>query len=523
MGSVLDFARRLLDDRDAGEAGSMRVYLAGERSRSLHGFVPTNIGPNVANESSLRLARARVRALMLDNPIIGGAQDIIRDNVVGLGIRPMPNTRWPEINNQLEGLLEQHENAVDPERTMTLGQAQGQWFDEIFAAGDCLTYYPIADVFRGSPAGPSVELIDSDRVDIDQTGPLEDGRVVRQGVELDTKKRVFAYHVLREHPFDGYIENLDSLRRPHDRIEIVDGHLGFVPRRIKSLRGVPWPVKVVRTGKLEDQYHEANLLLMQAAASVGLVVKGGAGQNISNVGNNSAEGRLTDANGNEITQLRPGLIGHVPHNVDVTMLNPNIGGTQVAEMTSMLLRRIASGLNVSYSALARDYARSSFAAQRAEALQDRRGYRRLQRVVWWQGPGFGWYWRLVRWWIVTGQINMRAEVRRAWVDSPDLLYRHSVIAPGWEWVDPLREAQAETIALDNVTTSVQRLTAARGERWRDVIDEQLDAEQYESEQRKKRGMSSRPEPRATAVAAAGAGSESDDEADDAETDEDADE
>lgn len=51
-------------------------------------------------------------------------------------------------------------------------------------------------------------------------------------------------------------------------------------------------------------------------------------------------------------------------------------------------------------------------------------------------------------------------------------YQEAVwIPPGWEWIDPLKEANANARALETGQTTLQKICAARGEDWRELLEQ----------------------------------------------------
>ncbi len=69
------------------------------------------------------------------------------------------------------------------------------------------------------------------------------------------------------------------------------------------------------------------------------------------------------------------------------------------------------------------------------------------------------------------------------IQPEDFLYGgfYTWVASGLPWIDPLKEAQAEAVALGQRTTSRQRVCNSRGEDWFDIADELAEEDAYLSE------------------------------------------
>ena len=105
----------------------------------------------------------------------------------------------------------------------------------------------------------------------------------------------------------------------------------------------------------------------------------------------------------------------------------------------------------------------NYSSARQGMLQDRKTYAEWQayltdhllRPV---------YAEWLRWIVLTRQLELPG------YDLDPERYQEAVwIAPGQEWIDPKKEADANKVALDTHQTTLQRICAARGEDWRDVI------------------------------------------------------
>lgn len=496
---------RSREERGGGGDGYMTpgAFSAGKPMQMAEDWFPPLAGPNLINEQYLDLARRRIRDLVDNNPHLDGACKTITNNVVHCGIWPIPNTRWRELNKRIKELFWAVAEAVDAGREKSIAESQRSFVHENFGGGECLCYRPIAGPWRHWKAGPAIELIEAERLELHLTGRTRAGTRVRHAVEFDGDGRRTAYHVLREHPADGGLFGggfgLGGVigAAGYLRIPAEDANLAFIERRNKQIRGVPWPVSVAAVTKLEAAFDEATVLLGYAAACVALSMEGGDPKWFENATN---WGVADGATGKPPKRFRPGSILFRPvGRAKPELLAPNVPGPTFNTAVQVLLRRMAAGLGISYASLARDYSQATFSATRAESLEDRKGYQPLQEFVW-TGHTGPFYRRLIDWWIVTGQLALTPEQERAFILDPQELYRCNVQMPGWEWVNPHQEAQADKLALETGMKSGPEICRSRGRHHEDVIDEQVAFEVYERDARKAAGLESRAKP-AVAVAA----------------------
>jgi len=59
--------------------------------------------------------------------------------------------------------------------------------------------------------------------------------------------------------------------------------------------------------------------------------------------------------------------------------------------------------------------------------------------------------------------------------------QHEWIAPGMKWIDPLKEANANKVALETNQTTLAEIIGNTGNDWRDVIDQRARELEYMQE------------------------------------------
>lgn len=132
-------------------------------------------------------------------------------------------------------------------------------------------------------------------------------------------------------------------------------------------------------------------------------------------------------------------------------------------MIRMIQRQAGAGAGLSYEAVSRDMSQVNYSSARQGMLQDRKTYAEWQsylvehllRPVYAEWLG---------WMVLSGRLDLPG------YDLEPERYREAVwIAPGQEWIDPQKEASANQTALETCQTTLQRICAARGEDWRDVL------------------------------------------------------
>lgn len=98
-------------------------------------------------------------------------------------------------------------------------------------------------------------------------------------------------------------------------------------------------------------------------------------------------------------------------------------------------------------------------------LQDRKTYGELQQYLidHFLEPV---YREWLGWAVLAGRVDIPD-----YTDDPDGYQEAVWIPPGWEWIDPLKEASANAKALETGQTTLQKICAARGEDWRELMEQ----------------------------------------------------
>lgn len=297
-----------------------------------------------------------------------------------------------------------------------------------------------------NPYGFALEPFDADAVDENMDGDLGNGRLVRQGIEFDerTAAPVAVYvrppESTRFGGFGGTPERI-----PFD--EII--HL-YDPLRVRAIRGITWFHSVMIPLRMLEAYIETELVASRIASGKMGVWKKTDPQAVSVESS-------TDEEGNEkpvLEEADPGTFDYGPDGYELQMFDPQHPNNNFPGFVKAALRTIATGLGVSYNALANDLEGVNYSSMRSGILIERDVYRCLQQ--WWMDA---WYRPVYREWL-----NMSLLTGAVQLDTRDVRKFLEVewTPRGYTWVDPLKDSQAGLIGIRNGLTSRTRLAGEQG-------------------------------------------------------------
>lgn len=261
---------------------------------------------------------------------------------------------------------------------------------------------------------------------------------VRHGIEYGPAKQIVAYHILKYHPGNQY--NLGAVLATERVLADRVIHY-FDPDRAEQTRGVSDMVAgLPLIADLRDLF-SWELVGAKVQACFGVHFGGGGVPNQAYPSGPLVNGVPRDANGNITTQLQPGMVTEGPS--QASFYQGNRPGGSFEPFTKFLLRAFGAAIGMGYSTVAKDYSNGSYSSLRQEALEDRRGYRTAQGLH--VRHFYHRIWRrFVRACAIAGLID-----RKAFYEDPERFYRCHVNVPGWSYVNPLQEAQAEVLQLAN--------------------------------------------------------------------------
>lgn len=277
--------------------------------------------------------------------------------------------------------------------------------------------------------GFAVQLIEADMLDLHHNNyKMQDGGEIRMGVELNSMGRPNAYHILTAHPG----ETSDTSRR-RVRINADDIVHLYNPERISQTRGVPWMVSAMTRLQMLAGYEESELVASRVAASkMGFLTKDANSEHYTGE---------EDTDYNLIMESEPGTIEELPTGMSFQEWNPTHPTTAYKDFVKSTLRGISAGLNISYNTLANDLEGVNYSSIRAGLFEEREHYKSVQN------------------WFVDSFVQ---PVFDAWLEASILngvfpfnitkmekMNKPKWCARRWPWVDPLKDMQANILAMNN--------------------------------------------------------------------------
>ena len=419
---------------------------AGQHHRRLRGFRATRAHVNALIAASGPDITARARWLVRNNGYAVNAVESWAANTVGDGIKPIAKIGDAARKEELQRLWLAWTDEADAEGLTDFYGLQRRAAREVFIAGEVFFRIRMRRAGNGLTVPLQLQMLPSEMLPLEQTGVAANGNAIRQGIEFDRIGRRVAYHFLRRHPGDSTDPGLSGeiVRVPASEIiHVID------PVEGGQLRGVSKLAPAIVKLFLLDQYDDAELDRKKVAAMYAMFVTSPAPEN--------PLAPVEEDEGPAGVEISPGQVVRLDPGEDVTVGQPADSGATYEPFQYRTLLQISAALGIPYPYLANDMVKGNFSNSRLALIEFRR------RVSAWQHSVMVYQLcRLVyaRWMdaaVLSGALDLPGfEANRSGLLAADWL------PTKWDWVDPLKDANAEIAQIEAGLKSRSQAIAERG-------------------------------------------------------------
>ena len=413
-----------------------RAYEGAKAGRRTDGWVTAGTGANAEIAPASSRLRDRSRDLMRNNPYAAKAVNALVSNLVGTGIVPRARSKRSSAAKQADQLWLQFSAACDSEGLTDFGGLQALVVRSLVESGEVIVRFRDRRLEDGLPVPLQLQVLEPDHLDSGKTEDLADGGFIVNGIEFDALGRRRAYWLFPVHPGESRGRVLAS--RPVPARQVL--HL-FERLRPGQVRGVPWFASVILKLRDLDDYDDAELMRKKIEACFAAFVTGA--QDEEMLGKASA-----GAAGDRIESFEPGMIEYLEPGKDVKFASPSANGGY-AEYMRLQLHAVAAGVGLTYELLTGDLSQVNYSSIRAGLIEFRRRMEALQ-------------WQLIVPGLCQPVWTRFVELAQAAGKLPDGEITAEWTAPRFEAVDPLKDIQADILAVRAGVMTLKEAIARQG-------------------------------------------------------------
>lgn len=437
-------------------------YAAADTGRRNKHWGNTSQNANRPINAEWPTVAARVRDLKRNNPIIKGALRNLGTMILPDPIRVEPNVRYSradkpvkEVNNALEKLWNDWcADGCDfdawPSHSKTFNEIVAMSDSLLSCDGECFW------IFREVPNEPGLPPLKIEIAERDRLGPLVQFRTNltdrRPGIVYDEAGRIVAYQ---------FLKRLDSGSQEYETIPASNVLHLMIPDRPQMETG-DLALACVLTSVSDLGEFINNELEIKAIMS-----------RIAGVYTGAPTGATeeTDAEGNafKLLDVDKASIWQLPEGV-FNELKLDRPGANYQDFVNVSLRFIAVGLGMPFEAVSGDFSQTNYSSGRLSWLQNHPHITSRRDLLINQGIRKA-YRRFVRECRLAG-IGPSFPMG---INAPDAAIYHK---PGYRYIDPQKEIEAERMAMEAGIKSPQQVCAEHGQSFYQIIDQTAEAQAY---------------------------------------------
>lgn len=426
-------------------------YDAASTSRVRNDWAFTSGSPYWNIKSDLQKLIARSRNSSDNNGLSANIDKTFMANVVGpVGIKPQPMVRdergelMENVNQTLAEGWKRYNDQWDRTGKSTYYENQKLGLNTIINSGSILRntvpskrndFLPIAN-----------QMIEPDRLNwtMDMARPMAANidpiKQTQFGIELDEYGVALRFHV-------------KGIEKP---IPAKNMDIRYIRRRTEQYIGVPWKSPILKYLWDADNLIEDKAVASRIQAMIALWVH-----------EQDAPGLLKNKDASNRKKWEPARLFYSKYEPKVIESKTSISET-FDPLMRLIQRTIGVGVGLSYQSLTKDLQGMNFASSRANILEDRRIYRMFQS--WFIKEFCHRDWKVfVFWMFASGKM---APLSLTDYNRDQWKYQEAHWqAPGWDWVDPLKDAKAAVELRQNGMQSLQEYYGSRGMNWREEINQ----------------------------------------------------
>lgn len=404
-----------------------------------------------------------VRDMDRNDAIVGSILNRATDNIMQQGFTLDARTGDPDVDDNIEARWKEwseNPEQCDSQGEMTFKDIEWQICRAAFADGDQTA---------GCLDNGTLELIEADRLRTARSvrnNRRKNSQIIH-GIEIDSRRRRLKFHFTKEQSRfrpsrlgdmrTWNVRNSDGVRQV---FQVYD------PKRVTQTRGISALVPVFDLlGMFEDlQFAKVVQAQLVSCFSIFLETEPGSTSQDVQIGE-----RTESTRGDGSTQIEekmtPGQLRRLPAGMKANAFSPNIPNAEFFPHVRLILQLIGLNLGLPLIEVLMDGSETNFSGWRGAVNEAQRGFRRIQakRSRQFHSPVFRC--KLHEW------IEQDAALKAALERDGTNVFNHVFHTPTWPYIEPSKDAKANTERIASKQTSQRRLHAELGQDWGDVSTE----------------------------------------------------
>lgn len=444
-----------------------RGYDAGNYGRLNRRWRAQNRSAEFEDRYDRDTIRARARDLERNSDMMRSILRTFTRNTIGRGIELQARTEDEQLNATLESLWEEWCRARNCDVT---GQ---QNFNQILRMAIIRKKVDGGILFKkcytdGGVLPFKLQALEVDELDATVIIPKHKGNKVVGGIEYNSYNRPVGYWI-RQYSIDGLLMNEPVY---YDAKEIIFYFEKERPSQLREMSDMAATISRIRDA---NEFITAVAVKERVAACFAVIVKrmkdfigGGVGRG----GPIGSEGKKQTYDGKHIT---PGMMMELNNGDEVQVIDPGNSGNDANTHLKMQVRLMGAGQGLSYESISRDMSETNYSSARQGSIEDELTFAEEMEPLMEHLMD-----EVYETFVISAVLAGLVTIKDFWRDKRKYMRHEWVLSPK-KWIDPLKEAHANKIAMETGQKTFKQISAEQGKDWKQQIDDMAEVLEYAKE------------------------------------------
>lgn len=479
LAKKISFAFRALKIGFNNPQPGRRAYDAGKVGRFVTDWMNLSSNINYDIRNSKENVDRRVADLSKNNPYARGYIESSKVNVVGYdgftfhAMSEFPNGEYDDFANDIiEAGFKKWCRRQYCTMTKRFSFLRVQWLVlvQLCVTGEFLVRKITKINSKQNPFGFSLELLDTNDIDINYNDELPGGNIVLMGVEFNEWKEIKAIWLKKRLPKEELIYSDSYYYSKRERVSMDELYYDFDPDHPKQSRGMTPLSAVVLSLKGIDRWEDYSLINAAAsAAKMGFLedVIPTAAPYTGSKRNSTTNDEDKEFDGGKYMDVEAGIIEELPYGKKFTGFDPKFPHEQHPHFVKAMLRKISTAIRMAYNTFSNDLEGVNFSSMRS-GLQEERDNWKLRQSFFRESFLIPLYEDWLKWALNSGALQPLAPA------NYEKYLSHYWQGRRWPWVDPTKDVIAAEKSERNGYASKIDIVSEKGGNIEDVFrDRQL--------------------------------------------------
>lgn len=436
-------------------------YDAGGFDRLNKQWHPLIESAEMTDRTDRDIVRARARDIERNSDMGNAVIKAFTRNIIGSGYTLQAKTDNEELNTKIETLWNEWTKAKNCDVTGT------QSFSQILRMAVKRKKVDGGILFKKCYTNQGIvpfqlQALEVDELSISWSSPKDKSHKVAGGIEYNSYNRPVGYWI-SQYSIDGLEIATPKYYQAKDIIYIYTKSRPSQVREISDLTPTLTRIRDSNEFITAVSVKERIAACLAVFIKKALPVSTGLGRQIVN----NARQEVTY----EGKSLAPGMIKEMNAGDEIQVVDPKSSGDDASTFLKLQQRLIASGQGLSYESTTRDMSETNYSSARQSAIEDELTY--AEDIELFQSFMSEVYEEFLKSAVLAGIITIPDFFSKKTEYS-----KHMWIAGQKRWIDPVKEANANRIALENGMKTFQQIAAENGKDWKEQIDDMAAAKEY---------------------------------------------